>query len=114
MWSLLFVILVPFSTTMYGEYHDVPAAAIIFEVNILILGLLKYAQWAYATRDNKFVGADLSAQAIRSGKILNTVTPAVSLFAIGVATVAPDSSTWLYLSVPALVAIARRALPVSE
>ena len=41
MWSLLFVILVPFSTTMYGEYHVVPAAAILFEVNILILGLLK-------------------------------------------------------------------------
>lgn len=111
MLSLLFVILIPFSTTLYTEYRTVTTAAIFFEANILLLGLLKFWHWSYAARNNRLVRPKLSHRAIYRGQILNLVTPCVSLAAIGLALIAPDSSTMLFLLVPVLIAGVRRVYP---
>ena len=111
MFSLLFVILIPFSTTLYGEYHTVVAGAVFFELNILILGLLKYRQWTYATNKNRLVDLELTRSDRIRGRMLNLVTPVVAVAAIATAFVTPNYSTMLFLLVPLLLAVVRRLLP---
>ena len=47
---LIFVVLVPFSKNLAGDYSHVQIANLIFHVNMLILGLLFLTQWQYIIR----------------------------------------------------------------
>ena len=106
--SLLFVVLIPFTTSVYGEYPGLTVAAIFFEANILVLGLIKYVQWSYATTDRRLVDPDLDQAIIDQSKRLGLVTPAVSVVAIGAAFISPDWSTLTFLSIPFIIRLARR------
>ena len=47
---LIFVVLVPFSTNLAGDYPHVPVAPLIFHLNMLALGILFLIQWQYIIR----------------------------------------------------------------
>jgi uncharacterized membrane protein len=47
---LIFVVLVPFSTNLSGDYPHVPIAPFIFHLNMLALGSLFLIQWQYIIR----------------------------------------------------------------
>ena len=47
---LIFVVLVPFSTNLSGDYSHVQIATLVFHANMLILGLLFFIQWQYIIR----------------------------------------------------------------
>jgi uncharacterized membrane protein len=47
---LIFVVLVPFSTNLTGDYSHVQIANLVFHFNMLILGLLFLIQWQYFIR----------------------------------------------------------------
>lgn len=47
---LIFVVLVPFSTNLTGDYSHVQIANLVFHFNMLILGLLFFIQWQYVIR----------------------------------------------------------------
>ena len=47
---LIFVVLVPFSKNLAGDYSHVQIANLIFHFNMLILGLLFFTQWQYIIR----------------------------------------------------------------
>jgi len=106
--SLLFVVLIPFTTTLYGEYRNVTTAAIFFELNILVLGLIKYVHWSYATAGKRLVSLDLPEAEIVRGRRISMVTPVVALVAIAVATFSPENSTSLFMLVPILTGALRR------
>ena len=46
---LMVVVLLPFSTSVYGEYPTLTAAAVFLELNLFFIGLFILIQWAYAT-----------------------------------------------------------------
>jgi len=58
---LMFVALVPFSVSLIGDYPGETFAAVIFEANLLAIGLIFAAQWRYAAHDNRLVrpGTDI-------------------------------------------------------
>ncbi|MCM2466535.1 TMEM175 family protein [Methanoculleus oceani] len=101
---LLFVTLVPFSVSLIGDYPGRIFAAIVFEVNLLGLGLLFAAQWRYATHNRRLVhpGTD-----IRRGNQRVMVVPAVSVIAILLALAGWTWSTAAY----ALIPLVMRFLP---
>ncbi len=101
---LLFVTLVPFSVSLVGDYPGETFAAIVFEVNLLGLGLLFAAQWRYATHNRRLVhpGTD-----IRRGKQRVMVVPVVSVIAILLALAGWTWSTAIY----ALIPLVMRLLP---
>lgn len=101
--SLMLVVLIPFSTSFFGAYRNVIPAAVLLELNIFLIGVMKYTQWRYVTTGRRLVGQDLSDKDIQSGLRINLVTPIVSLAAMAVALVSPDWSTSLYMSVPFIV-----------
>ncbi len=53
---LIFVVLVPFTTNVSGDYSNVQIAVILFHLNLLILGLLFFVQWQYIVRHPSFAG----------------------------------------------------------
>lgn len=105
--TLLFVVLIPFSTSLFGEYRNLSVAAIFFELNILTIGILKFVQWSYISKRGELVSDELDRDEIALGKKINLVTPAVSVIAIFIAFFSPDNSTAMYMTVPLIIAVMR-------
>jgi uncharacterized membrane protein len=100
--GLLFIVFIPFSTQIADNFGSYPSASIVFEANILAVGLVYFVQWRYACRmsDMAVCPADPVEYALSEKRIL--VMPGVSLLAIIVALAGSPSSTWLYAHLPFL------------
>ena len=105
--ALMFVALVPFSTSLAGDYPDIPLAAMVMEGNILILGLIFAAQWRYATTEQRLVSSDLDVAAVAVGMQRNLVVPIISCLGILLALAGITWSTAVYLLVPLGMRIVR-------
>ena len=102
--GLMFIVLIPFSTSLIAEYGDVQIAALVFECNLLVIGWLFYRQWSYATGKHHLIDRDLSAQTILSNKRRNLIVPAISLVAIGLSFLTPQWSEVAYFAIPFIMA----------
>jgi uncharacterized membrane protein len=98
--SLFFVTLVPFSTSFIGDYDADLVSTVLFELNLMILGLLFLAQWYYITRKRHLVSAELSELDIRQRMNHNLILPAISLAGILLAIAGFGSSTMIYMATP--------------
>lgn len=57
---LMFISLIPFSTSLLGMYANQQVAVLIYGVNLISCGALLNFQWSYATRGHRLVSANLS------------------------------------------------------
>lgn len=101
---LLFVALVPFSTSLVGEYGDLTSAELFFTINIFLIGSLSAATWYYVTEKN-LVKNDLSLEEIKTIRKMNMVLPLVSLLAAGVSFFIPSWSGITFVLIPILLRI---------
>lgn len=104
--TLMFVVLIPFSTSAYDDYTDLWPAVLFFEGNILVVGLPQYAQWEYAIRGLRLVDDDYEERNISLLHYLNLVTPAFALLARHNA-VTYSAGTFLDMATMALRRISR-------
>ncbi|WP_292517375.1 TMEM175 family protein [Methanoculleus sp.] len=95
--TLMFVALVPFSVSLIGDYPDETFAAVFFELNLLLIGLIFAAQWWYAAHNSRLVhpGTD-----VRRANRRVMVVPAVSVIAILLALAGWTWSTATYALIP--------------
>jgi uncharacterized membrane protein len=98
--ALLFVALLPFSTSFSGDFPHVPIGAIIFELNLLAIGMGMYFQWVYATGKSRLVEPGLNPGFVRHVAISTLVVPVVSFVGILIALTGSNWSTIVYLSTP--------------
>jgi uncharacterized membrane protein len=98
--GLFFVTVVPFSTSFIGDYSDDLVATAVFEINLLVLGLVFLLQWVYATRGFRLVSPEYPEIRIRFGIWRNLVIPFLSLFGIILAVAGFNGSTMVYLLSP--------------
>ena len=103
--SLMLVALVPFSTSLAGDYPDDPLASAVLEANLLVIGLLFYWQWAYACKGHRLVEENLSPRTIDEGKKRSSVIPVLSVVALVLAFLNVRWSSVVYLLVPVLLAL---------
>ncbi len=96
---LLFVALVPFSTSLMGGYGETQAANIFFNVNLLLIGTFSGLIWYYATRKG-FVDKKLAHEKILEINKLSLILPIVAIIAIGMTFVTSSWSTLTYMSIP--------------
>jgi uncharacterized membrane protein len=101
---LLFVGLVPFSTSLTGEYGYLTSAQVFFSLNLLFIGSLSALIWYYATERN-LIGDELSFKEIMNIRRLNLVLPVVSLLALGMAFINPSWSGLSYALIPIILRI---------
>lgn len=103
--SLMFVALVPFSTSLAGDYPNDPLASVVLEANLLIIGLLFYWQWSYACMNRRLIEADVDSRVITQGKRRSLVVPAVSIVALALAFLNIGWSAAVYFFVPIILAL---------
>jgi len=108
--SLLFICLIPFTTSLVSDYGDMPIAAIIFELNLLAAGAAFYLQWHYATRDRQLVDPNLDVRVITLYRLSSLVTPIISVAAIGISIFHPRIGTGLYFLVPFILIYIKREM----
>jgi uncharacterized membrane protein len=97
---LIGIVLVPFTTSVSGDYSDVPIAVILFHVNLLAIGLLFLVHWCYITHVPGLIEPPVDERTIWWGIIRGFVTPVVAVTAIILALFVPSYSTLTYLLIP--------------
>ncbi len=93
---LLFIVLVPFSTTLTGEYGQFPISNVIFNLNILGIAVLLYLNWHYANRSN-FIHEKVNADQITFTKRINLSFIIIAILAILLSFIIPQWSSIVYL-----------------
>ena len=91
--TLLFVALIPFSTSLVGDYPNSNLAHIVFESNMLVTGVFIYWQWSYATANRHLIDPTTSPEQVRNGKQRALIVPGVSAVAIALALLHTPMST---------------------
>lgn len=97
---LLFVALIPFTTSLQGDFPLDSIAEFCFSANLFIIGSLFYLNWAYAAGKHRLVSKDLDERHIVVGGRRCLVVPLVSLLAMGLAFLFPGHSSKAYMLIP--------------
>ena len=97
---LLFVALLPFTTSFSGDFPKVPVGAMVFEASLFAIGIAMFCQWQYATQGHRLVEPTLDKRYIRYIRISNLVVPLVSVVGILIALTGSTLSTVVYLTLP--------------
>ena len=99
---LMFVGLMPFTTSLVGDYSNDSMAELSFAINIFMLGILLALNWVYATNHHRLVDNSLDSRSIALGKKRGVITPLVAVLAMGIAFINPWICSFLYLLIPIL------------
>jgi uncharacterized membrane protein len=98
--TLMFVALLPFSTSFSGDFSNVSLGAIVFELNLFAIGMGMYFQWMYATGNNRLVEPGLTPRFVRHVATRTLVVPFISLLGIAIALTGSLYSSMVYLLIP--------------
>ena len=94
---LMFVTLIPFSTSLFGKFGAKQITALIYGINMLFLFNLGWAIWVYATDKNRLVDRDLDPSIIRGGSLMGFVYAVIMIPAIGISFIKPIVSFYIYI-----------------
>lgn len=108
---LMLVALVPFSTSFMTDYNNLQIPNLVFQANLMAIGLVYLAMWRYATGNYRLIGRDeIKVSVIYGTTLLYLVTPALSLVAMGVTFVSPSYSEMVYIAAPFIISFMRKRL----
>jgi len=108
---LFFVVLIPFSTAISGDYDKVLEAVLIFHINLLCASVLLTLIWLYIRAHygdlTKDAAPDKGLAGVESaGRFRALATPAATVIAILVTFVNPAMSMLVYLLIPVILVFA--------
>lgn len=98
---LMFVTVIPFSTGVLGRYPLERAAVVLYAGNLILVGLMLYAQWWYVTAGHRLVDPDTDPRLVNLAKHRILMGPAILLLAIGASFISPILSIVICAVVPA-------------
>lgn len=106
---LFFVVLIPFSTSISGDYDNVLMAVLLFHINLLCASTLLTILWFYTRehRDTLNPGETRVHRPEQSGLIRAVVFPVVAVLAIAVSFFDPSNSMLCYLAIPPSIAVVK-------
>lgn len=97
---LMFIALVPFSTSLVGDFYHNGAAEFFFAFNMFCVGALFRWNWTYATKNHRLVRHGLSKRYIEQGYRKSLVFPIVSFMAMVMALTYPKLASYMFLLIP--------------
>jgi uncharacterized membrane protein len=99
---LMCVAFIPFSAALLAAYPGQRIAVIIYGANLIVVGLVLYLHWWYATRNHRLVDADLDPHVVRLATTRILMAPVIYVVAIGLSFVNTTVSIGIYVLVPVL------------
>lgn len=107
--AFMLVAIVPFSTSLMSNYDGFLATELIFEANLLGLGLVYFAMWFYASGKYRLIDrADIDEARINFALRINLVVPVVSVMAMMLAFMTATWSETLYVACPFIIHFMKR------
>ncbi|MEA3486593.1 MAG: TMEM175 family protein [Thermodesulfobacteriota bacterium] len=101
--SLIFIVLIPATTSLIAFYGGFQICDVIFETNILIIGLLFLAGWFYVKGKPHLLHETADKETIDKLKIRPILIVIFSVIALLVSFLVPGWSTSLYFLLPVLI-----------
>ncbi len=95
---LMSIAIVPFSTSMIGKYGGFQLSELIFATNMLIIGILSYANWTYAA-NHDLIAEEVMPYADKIKKIFLSL-PVLAVLAIMISFFIPFGSITVFLLIP--------------
>lgn len=102
---LFFIVLIPFTTSLSGDYTNVLEAVLLFHLNLLMASITLTGMWAYIYRHNATLAPGREHAPLK-GIERALVMPAVIMVAIGVSFIDTYASMWCYALVPLVLFLA--------
>ncbi len=96
---LLFISVLPFSSSLLGRYPDEQISAIVYGVNMIGVGLSSFWGWCYASHHHRLTTHALTPSFIRSVKRRILVAPVAAVIAIALSFFTMRLSILCYLLV---------------
>lgn len=101
---LFFIVFIPFTTSLSGDYPNVLEAVLFFHVNLLVASLMLTGIGWYIRRHAKTLVPDMDALE-SSGPLRSIVVTGVILLAIVISFFNTHASMWCYALIPILLFI---------
>ena len=93
---LMFVSLIPFSTSLVGRFGMTEVTALFYGANMFLLFFLGFVTWAYATGKKRLVEEDLDLSIIRSAKNMGLIYCMIMLPALCISFINPVVAFSIY------------------
>lgn len=103
---LMFVALIPFSTSLFGEHGAERITALVYGINQLLIFNMGWAIFSYATGKHRLVEHDLDPDLAKGGKIMGLIYTLVMLPAIVLSFFNPVISFSIYSLMVVIIIIA--------
>ena len=109
---LMFIALIPLSTSLIAQFPQYQLSQIIFDLNLLIVGLFSYMIWQYAVKHN------LISEKVKPQnpyiKRINLFMPAIVFLSIIVSFVNLKASLLILFLIPILFVVARKVWTLKD
>jgi uncharacterized membrane protein len=99
---LMCVAFIPFSAALLAAYPGQRIAVIVYGANLIVVGLVLYLHWWYATRNDHLVDGELDPHVVRLATTRILMAPVIYVVAIGLSFVNTTVSIGIYVLVPVL------------
>jgi uncharacterized membrane protein len=109
---LMFVALIPFTTSFMMHYPNVQLPLILYGSNLSLIGLLLYLHWKYATSNFRLIDKDVSIEYINKSSRLTLAAPIIFLFSIAVSFFSIRLSITMMYLVPIVYIVYRNYVKV--
>jgi uncharacterized membrane protein len=97
---LISIAFVPFSTDVAGDYATVQIAVLLFNINIVIVGIIFAVQWQYICKSEHLCDPLPDADTMQQRVFQTLLIPAVAGIAVIISVFSPTLSLLAYLVVP--------------
>ena len=112
--GLAFVCLIPFTTNVAGDFPFDMLGAILFELNILIIGILAFIQWIYIQNRHDTLVPGMNRTFIGREIRWSLVFPSLALTGIVIALLHISWSPAIFLIAPIIMAVLYWKDPISN
>lgn len=105
---LLFIVLMPFTSSLLGQYPALPLSTAAYALNVGAIGSALYLMWHYATRSYRLVDSHLERGTIRLMTLRALTAPVLFFTSIPFAFISPLLTTLWWVVGTGLVSVGLR------
>ena len=99
---LMWIVLMPFSSSLIGEYEKQQLPVIIYAIHNILTSLTLTWLWRHAFNEGRLVETNLDSRLVRVANIRALLIPSVFLLSIGLSFISVDVARLTWLLVPVL------------